>query len=427
MENRALSFFPPISRLGDDHGARLAWVVRLRWFALCAQALIILPALEYQLLEPHVLPVYIGVVGALALLNAVTWRALRRGMEVTRWQMLLQLCADIAALGALLIMTGGAWNPLVPLLFFHAGLGALLLEGRASVGFFWILILCLLTVQTLGHVPPGLEDARLAPHILFPAQLLVTGVFWFLASWLSRTLSSLQSQAQSLRLLHGRLDRLRAVGALAAGLSHELATPLNTAMLKLERLGRTQKLSEDADLRDAAEALERCEDVLRNMAGSQLRPEALSFEFVDVAELVHKLEAGLASDSGAKLRISRSGLGEASVVVPAIALTQALLNLIDNAREAQAHPEPIDVVVRRESDWVAIEVCDRGSGWPAVVKAHLGEPFITTKPDGVGLGLYYVDTLAQAVGGELELEDREDGGAIARLRLPARSAREALA
>ncbi len=420
MANRALSLFaPPVSRLGDGNDARLAWVVRLRWLALCAQALIILPALRFELLEPRILPAYLGVVGALALVNAVTWRALRRGAHVAQGQILLQLSTDIAALSALLIMTGGAWNPLVPLLFFHAGLGALLLEGRHSVGFFWILILCLVAVQTLGHVPPGLADARLSPQILFPAQLLVTAVFWFLASWLSRTLSSLQGQAHALRLHAGRLDRLRAVGALAAGLSHEFATPLNTAMLKLERLGRRHELDEDADLREAAEALERCEDVLRNMAGSQLRPEGLSFEVVDVLDLVQQLETGLVSDRGAKLRISRAGLGEADVLVPSIALTQAVLNLIDNARESHADAAPIDVVVQRDADWVSVEVRDRGAGWPDVVKAHLGEPFLTTKPDGVGLGLYFVYTLAEAVGGELELEDRDAGGAIARLRLPA--------
>jgi signal transduction histidine kinase len=68
---------------------------------------------------------------------------------------------------------------------------------------------------------------------------------------------------------------------------------------------------------------------------------------------------------------------------------------------------------------VTLEVRDRGEGWPEVVRAHLGEPFITTRAGGVGLGLYYVWTLMSALGGELTLEDRPGGGATARLRLPA--------
>jgi len=66
-------------------------------------------------------------------------------------------------------------------------------------------------------------------------------------------------------------------------------------------------------------------------------------------------------------------------------------------------------------------VLDRGEGWPDVVRHHLGEPFVTTKPDGVGLGLYYVYNLAAAIGARLHLVDRPDGGAIAQLSLPLRT------
>ena len=52
------------------------------------------------------------------------------------------------------------------------------------------------------------------------------------------------------------------------------------------------------------------------------------------------------------------------------------------------------------------------------MRRHLGEPFVTTKPEGVGLGLYYVHSLAQAIGAELTLDDREFGGAVAKISLP---------
>ena len=75
--------------------------------------------------------------------------------------------------------------------------------------------------------------------------------------------------------------------------------------------------------------------------------------------------------------------------------------------------------MRAVAEGVELSVADRGAGWPAVVRKHFGEPFVTTKPNGVGLGLYYVHSLAEAMGASLVLEDREDGGAIARVRLPA--------
>ena len=90
-----------------------------------------------------------------------------------------------------------------------------------------------------------------------------------------------------------RIDRLRAVGALAAGLSHEFATPLNTAKLKLARLGRTHDLGDDADLDTAAEALDRCEEILRRMAGSQLEAAGLQLEVVDVTDPVGRSESSV--------------------------------------------------------------------------------------------------------------------------------------
>ena len=52
------------------------------------------------------------------------------------------------------------------------------------------------------------------------------------------------------------------------------------------------------------------------------------------------------------------------------------------------------------------------------MRRHLGEPFVTTKPEGVGLGLYYVHSLAQAIGADLTLDDRDFGGAVAKISLP---------
>ena len=155
----------------------------------------------------------------------------------------------------------------------HAVLGSLLLEGRSSVGFFALLIACLIMIQWLATIPSGLEGSLVPPEILFPAQMIFALAFWILTAWLSRTLTDMQGTMTSMRERKTRIDRLRAVGALAAGLSHEFATPLNTAQLKLKRLGRKNDLEDDPDLLTAAEALDRCGVVLRHMAGSQLRPE----------------------------------------------------------------------------------------------------------------------------------------------------------
>jgi len=74
------SFFdPPITADPEQSTAKLAWVVRLRWVAIAAQILSIVPALEFEVLEPKMLPLFMAVVATLAVLNIGTWIALRRG------------------------------------------------------------------------------------------------------------------------------------------------------------------------------------------------------------------------------------------------------------------------------------------------------------------------------------------------------------
>jgi len=420
------SFFaPPIS--AEEQGrARLAWVVRLRWIALLAQLGSIPPALAFGLLEAHLLAPFAAVIGALALLNVLTWLALRRGADradglgARPGTMLFQLSADAVALSTLLALTGGAWNPVAPILFVHAVLGSLLLEGRLSVVFFALLVACLVGIQTLPVIPSGLEGSLVPARILFPAQLLFALVLWIVTAWLSRTLSALQGHFAGVRERKTRIDRLRAVGALAAGLSHEFATPLNTAQLKLRRLARRHGLDDDDDVATAAEALQRCGEVLRHMAGSQLQPEGLALDPVDVDGLVGQVCSSVTqANPRARLRFVKTGRSPRRALLPAVAFSQALLNLIDNALKSGGEDGEVEVIVGTRPGVVEVSVLDRGDGWPAVVRRHLGEPFVTTRPDGVGLGLYYVHTLVEALGAELVLEDRSSGGARARIALPA--------
>ena len=415
-------FEPPISADPSQSTAKLAWVVRLRWLALGAQLLSIIPALEFEVLERELLPAFLSVVAALALFNTISWAILRRGPETHAGHVFFQLAADIVGLTALLALTGGAWNPLMPILFVHMGLGALLLEGQLSFLLFVLLLVCIGFNQLLAQIPPGLETSLLPPKLLFPAQFTIAGAFWILTAWLSRTLTALQAHFSFLSERKTRIDRLRAVGALAAGLSHEFATPLNTAKLKLARLARTQDLHDDGDWTTASEALERCEEILRRMTGSQLEPEGLKLEPVDVAMIVERMcKSASDADHGVgspKIRFSNVGRSHGRALLPAVAFSHAILNLLDNARESTSGTGEIDVVVNSRSERIQVSIMDHGSGWPEVVRKHFGEPFITTKPDGVGLGLYYVHNLSEAVGAEFYLEDREGGGAVARISVP---------
>jgi len=415
-------FSPPLSGRTEYGTVKLAWVVRLRWIALIAQCGAIWPARYFGLLERELLTPFLTGIVVLGTLNIVTWLWLKRGHEASQAHLLSQLTMDAIALSVMLGLTGGAWNPLAPILFVHAVLGSLLLEGRLSLYFFGVLIACLGSIQTFAYIPRGLQGKLVPSEILFPAQMLFAAVFWILTAWLSRTLTALQSHFSVLHERRTRIDRLRAVGALAAGLSHEFATPLNTAQLKLHRLARMHGLSGNDDLETATEALAHCGEVLRHMAGSQLHPDGLSLDVVDIDLLVERVCTSVSqANENATINYLATGRSPRRSLVPAVAFSQAVLNLIDNALKASGADSSVEVIVSRHAGVVDVSVLDRGGGWPEVVRNHLGEPFVTTRPDGVGLGLYYVYTLAEALGAALVLEDRSIGGAIARISLPAAS------
>ena len=101
-----------------------------------------------------------------------------------------------------------------------------------------------------------------------------------------------------------------------------------------------------------------------------------------------------------------------------VLLARAAHNLVLNACEASPAGATVEVAARREHGRAVLEVLDRGPGLPAGLADRLFEPYVSTKRRGSGLGLSLVRDIARQHGGTVSLEDREGGGACARLVLP---------
>jgi two-component system C4-dicarboxylate transport sensor histidine kinase DctB len=100
-------------------------------------------------------------------------------------------------------------------------------------------------------------------------------------------------------------------------------------------------------------------------------------------------------------------------------LLAALRHLVDNGFEATGERGPVELGLRGERDMAVIEVRDGGPGMPGAEGGRrLFRPFVTTKPNGLGLGLVAARDLVESLGGRLEVESRPGSGTTARIFLP---------
>ncbi len=235
--------------------------------------------------------------------------------------------------------------------------------------------------------------------------------------------SSGHGVAMVVRDVTARLDMQRTKDAFLATASHELRSPLTPLHAVLELLDRAHELppSSAMRMREAAarqiERLERLTDDIVTMVDLDRSLSAGRLEHFDprvTAQTVLQA-AGQDAQRRVELRVTR-----AVEVHSSPALVARILDiLLDNAlRHTRG---PIVVRIEERGDAVVIDVEDSGTGIPVEARERLLTPVggeIGAGAVGLGLGLRIARTLANRLGGELELDDSPTGGTRARLRLP---------
>ena len=226
-----------------------------------------------------------------------------------------------------------------------------------------------------------------------------------------------------------RALQFAAAGEMTSALAHELNQPvtalsnyLRAAQTILERPDRDERLL-DETLNKAAGEAQRAARVVQQLR-EFFRRGATSMTSVDLAALVAEVVETVRS------RAATADVQLEVVLPPAIAplpadrtqLAMVLHNLLVNAIESIVASAPPRRSVRIElvdlGDAVRLEVADTGPGIAPDIEATMFEPFATSKPEGMGLGLAISRTLVRAHGGELAAESRPGGGARFVLSLP---------
>ncbi|MBK8236128.1 MAG: HAMP domain-containing histidine kinase [Deltaproteobacteria bacterium] len=230
-----------------------------------------------------------------------------------------------------------------------------------------------------------------------------------------------------------RADKLISIGQLAAGVAHEIGSPLQVLVGRARAL-ETREYAPDAVRRHAriiADQGERIAAIVEHLLHLARRhPErAVATDPVAAALRIVDLLSAEADRRGIALRCESDGT-DAVVRCPPGAIEQIVLNLTMNALEATDRDGEVVVALRGDvAGVVELVVRDDGRGVPEEVRPRLFDAFFTTRADegGTGLGLAVVRELVVELGGEVSIESQVGAGTHVRVRLPRlpRQAREA--
>jgi signal transduction histidine kinase len=217
-------------------------------------------------------------------------------------------------------------------------------------------------------------------------------------------------------------ERLRLIRQLSAGLAHELRNPLTAARMTLQLFMQRNQDRDDEPLRIALGELGRMERQVRRFL-QIARPDPPRFEDAEIGPVLERSIAGLsatAEHQGVSLSLGEPGpLPLPPVRIDPEQVGQVVANLALNAIDAAGPGGRVRLAARRVGpDRVAIDVEDDGPGVPPGDEARLFQPFHTTKPEGVGLGLALCEALVREQGGTIAYA-REQGWTRFRVMLPA--------
>ncbi|WP_255989969.1 sensor histidine kinase [Chitinolyticbacter albus] len=222
-----------------------------------------------------------------------------------------------------------------------------------------------------------------------------------------------------------RHKRLAAMGEMAAGLAHQLRTPLATALLYSAHL--TKPELGDVDRRRFAEKtlarLRHLESLIQNMLRF-VRGQTLEQEGFDLVACVRdalQTMQPLLEGAGLKL-VTLLPADAIEVVANRKELQGVVLNLLDNAMHATPSGGTITVSVAVLESEARVVVADTGAGMSDAVQERLFEPFFTTRKEGTGLGLAIVQNLMLQFGGQVAMVSAPGQGSEFTLRLPLASA-----
>lgn len=378
------------------------------------------------------------IVAVFASILAGYWR-LQQPWVVSQMELFCHLLVDVAFLILLVFYTGGVSNPLISYLLVLLAVTAMLLPKSYvytfAMGSIVLYTFFLLLDMQTEHEPSG---APMEQSTVFQLHLVGMWVIFLVSAILISFFITRMANAirvRELNLAKARENEIRneqlvAIGTLAAGTAHALGTPLSTmavVLTELDKLDAEQLKQSDIkdDITVLRQQVTRCKDSLTQLIRYYNKDNPVEEEHDRLSTFVSDIKDYI-TNIHPTANVNFSIDGDADPVIPVdLSVKHAVINIIENG--IKAAKSSVDVSFRYnngEQSRVTITITDDGPGIPSQVMENMGEPFISSRKDSMGLGIFLANAAVQRLGGSIEMFNLKVGGARTLIKFPLSDSRE---
>lgn len=369
----------------------------------------------------------------MAVVNAYTLWMIRSDHAITDKLLFVQLLFEMLSFAVILYFSGGATNPFTFYFLIPIAIAATVIPGKRA----WLLMgvsVVIYSVLLKYYQPLSYEVHAHQQHDMSMGGMFsqhVLGMWFgflvssFLVTWfITRLAHELKSRDEAIALAHEnelRYQQMVTLGTLAAGTAHELGSPLASLAIVNGEITSGFSKEEQPELfehqRIMREQIKRCKSilsVLSDTAGESRADEGFLIKVEDyvlqtVAEW-HQINSDFECGVVVNGEIKGSILSDKT-------LSQALINLLNNALDASDENIRLTVSMLDKST-LSLAIDDRGVGMSDEQIALAGDVSFSTKPDGLGIGLFLALTTIRRYGGGVNFKRLEQCGTRTEIMLP---------
>jgi len=374
-------------------------------------------------------PMALVFIGIFISVSLGAWR-LSSVRVVSTTELFAHLMIDVMFLALVLITVGGASNPLISYLLVLLAVGATFLT-RTQANLFALGCIVVYTVFILADLRTENEDS----DAMMSFQLHLVGmwaIFVVCAILISVFVTRMASQIREreLTLAQSRENEMRneqlvAIGTLAAGTAHALGTPLSTMsvlLMEMDKLSAeevgSKQLKEDISI--LRQQVQRCKHSLNQLTNHYNKEFDAADENITLEEFVESIKDYITNiHPSANISFAINDADHGFTIPRDPNINHALINIIENGiKAARSETRVMFRILSEPENAVEIAVQDDGPGVPDEVMERMGEPFISTREESMGLGIYLANATLQKAGGSIEMFNRKTGGAQTVIHLP---------